>query len=97
MSSAEILEKLPKLTLEERAEIFRHEALDTDAEIELSKEALAAFDEGIRSIETKPSFTAGGSAWDAGSTAYRFQVSSQVWRDLRDDVVYIEKENPPSS
>jgi hypothetical protein len=59
MSLAEILEELPKLTLEERAEIFRHiEALDTDAEIELSEEALAAFDEGIHSIETEPSFTA---------------------------------------
>lgn len=60
MSLAEILEELPKLTLEERAEIFRHiEASDTDAEIEPSKEALAVFDEAIRSIETKPSFTAG--------------------------------------
>lgn len=59
MSLAEILQELPKLTLEERAEIFRHiEALDADAEIELSKEALAAFDEGVRSIETEPSFTA---------------------------------------
>jgi hypothetical protein len=51
MSLAEILEELPKLTLEERAEVFRHiEALDADAEIELSKEALAAFDEGINSM-----------------------------------------------
>ena len=39
MSLAEILEELPKLTLEERAEIFRHiEALDTDAEIERRRE-----------------------------------------------------------
>jgi hypothetical protein len=37
---------------------MRDGALDADAEIELSKEALAAFDEGIHSIETEPSFTA---------------------------------------
>ena len=59
MSLAEILEELPKLTVEDRAQIFRYiEALDADEDIELSKEALAAFDEGIHSIETEPSFTA---------------------------------------
>ncbi len=59
MSLAEILEELPNLTLEERAEIFRHiEGLDADAEIALSNESLAAFDEGIQSIEKEPSFTA---------------------------------------
>jgi hypothetical protein len=26
--------------------------------------------------------------------AYRFQVSSQAWRDFRDIIAFIEKENP---
>lgn len=29
--------------------------------------------------------------------AYRFQVSSQAWRDLRDIIACIEKENPPAA
>jgi plasmid stabilization system protein ParE len=29
--------------------------------------------------------------------AYRFQVSSQAWRDLRDNIAYIEKENPAAA
>jgi toxin ParE1/3/4 len=29
--------------------------------------------------------------------AYRFQVGSQAWRDLRDIIAYIEKENPAAA
>ena len=29
--------------------------------------------------------------------AYLFQVSSQAWRDLRDNIAYIEKENPAAA
>jgi len=55
MSAAEIIEELPKLTLEERLRIYRQivemEHLD---EIEPSPEFHAAIEQGLRSLETEP-------------------------------------------
>jgi hypothetical protein len=59
VSFTEILEELPKLTQEQRRAIYRQiEELDGAPLFEATDEMLAAIDEGTRSAETEPFYTA---------------------------------------
>jgi hypothetical protein len=55
MSAAEILAELPKLTTEERLEIYRRIAeMEGIEEIEPGPEFHAAIEQGLRSLGTEP-------------------------------------------
>jgi hypothetical protein len=55
MSAAEIIEELPKLTAEERLQIYRQiAAMEQMGEIDPSPEFQAAIEEGMRSLENEP-------------------------------------------
>ena len=59
MSLTEIIEQLPKLTLEERQAIYRRiEMLDGEPEFAATPEMLAAIEEGTRSAQTERMYTA---------------------------------------
>ena len=58
MSLAEILEELPKLTPEERQQVYlRLQALEDEPEVEATPELLAAIDEAVRASEQGRVFT----------------------------------------
>jgi hypothetical protein len=59
MSLAEIIEKLPKLTPEERRTIYQQiERLDGELNFEPTLEMLGAIEEGTRSAQTERRYTA---------------------------------------
>jgi hypothetical protein len=58
MSLTEIIEQLPKLTLEERQAIYRRiEMLDGEPEFAATPEMLVAIEEGTRSARTERTYT----------------------------------------
>jgi len=55
MSLNDIIEELPKLTPEERRQIYLQiERLDGEPEFEATPEMLAAIEEGTRSVQIEP-------------------------------------------
>jgi hypothetical protein len=58
MSLDDIIEELPKLTPEERRQIYLQiERLDGEPEFEATPEMLAAIEEGTRSVQTEPTYS----------------------------------------
>jgi nucleoside-diphosphate-sugar epimerase len=58
MSLNDIIEELPKLTPEERRQIYLQiERLDGEAEFEATPAMLLAIEEGTRSVQTEPTYS----------------------------------------